>query len=263
MISQENASGKPLADAIWLEKHHIAKLKERIGFAEKLKKVCPAPKRIVDLGCATGLWLDLLNTIFPDYCEFIGIDSDRDSLAFAESRSKSWSRKTSFIQLDLNKEVDKIPTADVTLAFNIFPYIDNIDTLLFALSARKPRGLLAVRQYDGASIRFGPMPTDKRQNLETSLRIATDNSSRFRHYDMDRAYMAIRTAPYKKCDCYFELFERTYPFTEDFIPYYEEMLRWTCDHVSDSLSSYLSEWLEDSDIKHRYFYEVDLCALLS
>lgn len=36
MKTQENASGKPLADALWLENHHRAKLPERTAFAQKL-----------------------------------------------------------------------------------------------------------------------------------------------------------------------------------------------------------------------------------
>ncbi len=55
MISQENSTGRPLADAKWLENHHRAKLPERTAFAKKLAKL--NPKNIVDLGCATGLWL--------------------------------------------------------------------------------------------------------------------------------------------------------------------------------------------------------------
>ena len=59
MISQENSTGRPLADAKWLENHHRAKLPERTAFAKKLAKL--NPKNIVDLGCATGLWLELLD----------------------------------------------------------------------------------------------------------------------------------------------------------------------------------------------------------
>jgi len=71
----DNSSGKPLADANWLEIHHRAKLPERIKFAQKLATY--NPKKIVDLGCASGLWLELLNQILPNDCEFIGIDSDQ------------------------------------------------------------------------------------------------------------------------------------------------------------------------------------------
>lgn len=34
MISQENSSGKPLADAVWLENHHRAKIPERQAFVK-------------------------------------------------------------------------------------------------------------------------------------------------------------------------------------------------------------------------------------
>ena len=97
MKTQENASGKPLADALWLENHHRAKLPERTAFAKKLADLYP--KRIVDLGCASGLWLELLDKLLPSDCEFIGIDSDNDILKIAKDRSKNWNRKTSFWQI--------------------------------------------------------------------------------------------------------------------------------------------------------------------
>lgn len=262
MISQENSSGKPLADITWLEKHHQAKLPERRKFAQKLAGL--NPKKIVDLGCATGLWLELLNQELPNDCEFIGIDSDSDSLHSAISRSKLWDRKSSFLQLNLEEEASRIPAGDITLAFNIFPYISDLDSFIKALSSRTPRGCLAIRQYDGASIRFGPMPTSERQKIETSLRVATESSQKFYHYDMDRTFSALHKSAYKHCKYSFELFERTSPFNENFIPYYNEMLLWTCQHLSDNCADYLRDWLtEEPPTIERYFYEVDLVAILS
>lgn len=263
MNSQENASGRPLADSKWLENHHIAKLPERKAFANKVS-AC-TPKSIVDLGCATGLWLDLFDKTVSDDCIFIGIDSDNQALDLATERSKKWSRSSSFLCMDIERDADKIPAADLTLAFNIFPYIRDIDTFIETLSKRQPKGILAVRQYDGASIRFGPMPTNQRQSFETSLRVATESSSRFNHYDMDRTFTALHRANYNSFEYDFELFKRFSPFKDDFIPYYRDMLLWTCDHVSEDSSAFLHNWInEDPDyLKSRYFYEVDLVAVLS
>ena len=211
MNSQENSSGKPLADANWLEVHHRAKLPERSAFARRLVEL--HPNSIVDLGCASGLWLDLLNKFMPDECVFIGIDSDKESLNIAKKKSKSWNRKSDFIQMDLENDVLKIPPSDITLAFNIFPYIKDLDSFINALSLRVPRGTLAIRQYDGASIRFGPMSTSERQDMEVSLRIATENSQKFHHYDLDRTFNALRKSAYINSDYSFELFERTSPFS--------------------------------------------------
>lgn len=262
MISQENSSGKPLADSTWLENHHRAKIPERQAFVKKLASL--NPKKIIDLGCATGLWLELFNQVLPNDCEFIGIDSDVNSLDIAIQRSKLWKRKVSFLQLNLEEDASEIPAGDITLAFNIFPYINNLDSFINILSSRIPRGYLAIRQYDGASIRFGPMPTVERQRIETSLRVATESSQKFHHYDMDRTFSALHKSIYEHCEYNFELFERISPFNEDFIPYYEEMLLWTCQHLSDSSAKYLRNWLSaESTITERYFYEVDLVALLS
>ncbi len=262
MNSEENSSGKPLANSSWLLNHHRAKIPERTAFAKRLAKL--QPKKIVDLGCATGLWLELLNEILPQDCEFIGIDSDIESLEIAISRSKSWSRKTSFMRLDIEKEVALIPNADLTLAFNIFPYINDLDTFIYSLASSKNHGILAVRQYDGASIRFGPMPTTMRQKIEQELQVATGNSKKFRHYDLDRTFTALQNSPYNNMEYNFELFERISPFDPEFIPYYNGTMLWTCQHISDTSAEFLSKWMnEDIYLKNRYFYEVDLVALLS
>lgn len=262
MISQENSTGKPLASANWLEIHHRAKIPERTAFAKKLVDI--HPKKIVDLGCASGLWLELLNGIFPIECEFVGIDSDEESLQLAVERSKSWDRKVSFMQLNIEKDALKIPASDLTLAFNIFPYIKNLDSFISVLSSRTPRGVLAIRQYDGASIRFGPMLTSERQKMEMDLRVATENSQKFRHYDLDRTFNSLRKSAYENSSYEFELFARSSPFSEEFIPYYKETLLWTCQHLSDSSAEYLLKWMnEDPQMLNRYFYEVDLVALLS
>lgn len=262
MYSEENASGRPLADSSWLENHHRAKINERNAFAKRLAEL--HPKKIVDLGCATGLWLELLNNILPNDCEFIGIDSDEEAIIKAVDRSKSWARKVSFLQLDIEEDVDSIPSGDITLAFNIFSYIENIDKFLNALAARTPRGILAVRQYDGASIRFGPMPTSIRQKIEQDLHIATGYSQKFRHYDLDRTFTALQNSPYETCNYNFELFQRISPFEQDFIPYYTGTMLWTIEHISESSAQYLIKWMNDDiNIKERYFFEVDLVALLS
>lgn len=262
MNKQENSSGKPLANSDWLKNHHLAKLSERTAFAKKLVNL--HPKRIVDLGCATGLWLDLLNQLMPIECEFIGIDSDEESLKIAEKRSKNWERNNSFIQLDIEKDTTLIPPSDLTLAFNVFPYIQNLDRFLYILSSRIPQGVLAVRQYDGAAIRFGPMETAVRQKIEIDLRVATESSQKFHHYDLDRVFVALHNSLYKHSEFNFELFERTSPFSKDFIPYYNQMLDWTSHNISEISSKLLEEWLSNNDVSiSRYFYEVDLVALLS
>ncbi|MDR1883227.1 MAG: class I SAM-dependent methyltransferase [Prevotella sp.] len=262
MVSQENSIGKPLAAASWLASHHQAKFPERTAFAKRLASL--KPRSIVDLGCASGLWLETLNQFLPTECEFIGIDSDEELLNMAVQRSNFWQRKVSFLQLDLEQEAFRIPPSDLTLAFNIFPYIRNLDSFVNILSQRTPRGTLAIRQYDGASIRFGPMPTSKRQAIEIDLRVATENSQRFYHYDLDRTYSVLRHSPYQQCSYEFELFERFSPFPIDFLPYYEETLLWTYQFLSKKTADYFRTWIDaDPLMQNRYFYEVDLVALLS
>ncbi len=260
MISYENSIGKPLADYNWLEIHHFAKIEERTFFAKKLANL--NPKSIVDLGCASGLWLELLNQYVSDECEFIGIDSDQVSLNIAINKSHGWKRKSTFLKMDIEKDAKIIPPSDITLAFNIFPYIQNLDAFIHNLSLRNPCGTLAIRQYDGASIRFGPMPTFQRQKIESDLRIATETSKSFRHYDLDRTFNSIYKSNYSSYKVYFELFERKGPFNDNFIPYYNRTLEWTRELVSDVAKIYIDNFINLSR-DNQYFYEVDLVALLS
>ena len=267
MKTQENSTGRPLADPIWLENHHMAKLPERTAFAKKLSSL--KPNSIVDLGCATGLWLELLNDYLPNDCSFIGIDSDLESLDIAKKRSVRWKRKTEFLHLDIEKDVRLIPPGDLTLAFNIFSYISDLDKFIYLLSKKQPHGYLAVRQYDGASIRFGPMSTADRQQMELDLRLSTENSRKFYHYDLDRSFNALHNAlinsDYNNGEFGFELFKRTSPFPKSFVKYYMNTLEWTCQHISVSAAEKLKRWIDlDPEFKlHRYFYEVDLVAILS
>lgn len=262
IVSQENLTGKPLADANWLASHHQAKLPERIAFAKRMANL--KPKSIVDLGCASGLWLEVFNQFLPTECEFIGIDCDEELLNMAVKRSNLWQRKVSFLQMDLENEFSRIPPCDLTLAFNIFPYIQDLNSFVNALSHRIPRGTLAVRQYDGASIRFGPMPTSKRQEIETELRVAIESSKRFYHYDIDRTFKVLRHSSYQQCNYEFELFNRSSPFPIDFLPYYKETLLWTCQFLSEKSVDYFRTWIDNDPLMlNRYFYEVDLVALLS
>lgn len=205
-----------------------------------------------------------MDQLLPTDCEFIGIDSDEELLDIARHRSNAWERKVSFLQLDIEHEASRIPPSDLTLAFNIFPYIHDLDSFICALSMRSPRGALVVRQYDGASIRFGPMPTSKRQDIETELRISTESSQRFHHYDLDRTYNALRQSGYQRSCFEFELFERSSPFPIDFMSYYNGTLLWTCQFLSEKTAQFLREWMDNQPpMQNRYFYEVDLVAILS
>lgn len=262
MALWSNGVGKPLADASWLEAHHIAKLPERRSFAERLAAL--NPHSIMDLGCATGLWLDLLNDVMPDGCEFIGVDTDKASLDIAQSRSRDWGRETRFICANLEEETEQLPSADLILAFNVFPYIRDISQFLKELFAKSPEAILAVRQYDGASIRFGPMDTADRQTMESSLRVATESSQHFRHYDMDRTITALRELKDRHGVYSFELFARNDPFTQDFTPYYEQTIAWTSALLPQQQSERLNKWAKERALKHdRYFFEVDLVAIVS
>jgi SAM-dependent methyltransferase len=237
-------------------------LPERRAFSRRLAGL--EPSRVLDLGCATGLWLDELDKVLPGECEFIGLDSDQEALAEAIQRAQAWARPASFEKVDLETLGPELPEADLTLLFNLSPYLSSLDELLLCLAARP--GHVAIRQYDGAALRFGPMPTEDRAMIEESLRAAVLRSGQFRHYDLDRVFAAIERAPFRTRDVSFELFARTSPFPPEFGDYYASMLDWTLGYLSEAAAERLRSWQAERNANPKlpaYFLEFDLTAVLS
>jgi SAM-dependent methyltransferase len=256
-----NPTGRPLASADWLDAHHRAKLVERRRFAEMLASY--RPRTVVDLGCGTGLWLELLDEVLPAECELVGVDTDVVALKVAEERSRNWRQRARFEQVDFDAEPEAIPAGDMILAFNIFPYVADPARLLKTVAGRG--GALAVRQYDGAALRFGPMEGRLRALIENSLRASVSSSQQFRHYDMDRVFAFLASSPFSRRRVEFELFARVTPYPEEFLAYYEGMMRWTMELLSEDAAEALQGWLTDPvfESAERYFFEVDLTAVVS
>lgn len=260
MVITHNPSGRPLASAEWLKAHHRAKLPERRAFVRNLAG--RSPKRLVDLGCGTGLWLSLFDEFLPPSCEFIGVDSDPDALALAEKCAYAWKRRASFELIDVDAEAGAIPEGDMTLSFNLFQYLADPAELLTTLADQ--RGTVAVRQYDGAALRFGPMDPGVRDLIERSLLAAVGTSEQFRHYDMDRVFELLSASPFSHREIDFELFTRTSPFPDEFLDYYRSTLEWTLGLVPVDAQQELQSWLEEDPLAtRRYFFEVDLTGILS
>jgi len=266
MSRWHNDSGRPLSALTWLIAHHQAKLPERRRFAYSILQ--NKPKRIVDLGCGPGLWLDVLNEFAPSDCQFVGLDSDPASIEEAQSRSKSWLRPTEFKVCDIASEPEKIPTSDLFLAFNIFSYLHSPESFLEELRERlRPSGTVIVRQYDGAAIRFGPMSHQLRLTVDSSLHASISGSDEFHHYDLDRVYQILENSKFERKNIEFELFQRTSPYPKEFIKYYSNTIEWTLDYVSEATAEYLKKWYSEhviqKDALPSYFAEVDLTARLS
>ena len=259
-----NLSGRPLSSSDWLYEHHIAKLVERTTFIKKLF-INFKPKKIIDLGCGTGLWLDLINNVIDFDCEFIGIDSDQIALDEAKKRSANWNRKVTYIQSDFTS-IQNFPTADLYLAFNIFSYIESpfyfIDVIRNKLS---DNGKLIIRQYDGAAIRFGPMNHELRISIENVLFNSVNYSQTFKHYDLDRVFEVIENSSFSHKEINFELFKRNSPYPEDFYKYYNNTIKWTINYLNENMSKELQKWYTRHLVENNpsYFYEVDLVSILS
>lgn len=266
MSNWHNESGRPLSAIPWLEAHHAAKFIERTEFAKRV--INKSPHRIVDLGCGPGIWLELFSQHVKPGCELFGIDADEGSISHAVNRSRTWTQETSFQCINIDTNPEEIPEADVYLAFNIFPYIKNINLLMETLRKKlRPNGVVVIRQYDGSLLRIGPMSPKDRSLIDTSLQSSVLGSSQFMHYDLDRVFEAISNSCFDDKEVEFEVFKRVSPYPDDFLKYFTNTIDWTLDHISDDAGIKLRNWY--SKIKQNefgipsYFSEVDLVAWLS
>lgn len=265
MTSWINKSGRPLSSSEWLAIHHNAKSEERMHFAKKLLR--NSPSCIVDLGCGTGLWFDMLNKFASTKCKFIGIDGDIAAINEAKSKSLHWKRKCEFIctNIELNSE---IPFADMFLVFNMFSYVNDGTSFLNNLRSRlNPGGCVVIRQYDEGTMRFGPMDNNERFEIDNSLFTALSCSNMFRHYDIDRTIQAITASTFEQKSIEFEVFERKSPYTEEFKKYFNETISWNMQFLNEAAKTSLKRWQDKYIIAQKpeqsYFIEVDLVARLS
>lgn len=262
-----NESGRPLASDAWLEAHHQAKLPERRSFAGQVAR--RKPRRVVDLGCGPGLWMDLLAEVLPADSELVGIDSDSSALNKARERARQWRQTSAFENVDFDKEAGTVPEADIFLAFNVFPYVSNPAGLLEQLRLKlRPGGCVVVRQYDGALIRLGPMAENDRRIIDTSLMTAVLGSAQFKHYDMDRVFECVQASRYSLKTTDFEIFRRVAPFPSEFQEYLLKTIEWTHTYVSEDAQERLRRWVDSrtdsaDDTASSYVIEVDLVSWLS
>ncbi|MCE2027497.1 class I SAM-dependent methyltransferase [Sessilibacter corallicola] len=266
MSSWHNQSGRPLSSIAWLKTHHLAKLRERRNFAKEV--VERDTKIILDLGCGPGLWLGLFDEIAPKNCKLIGVDSDQSTISAAKCEAKGWSHKYDFKNLDIVKDINDLPEADILLAFNIFPYLSDPLSFINKLKIKvRPGGKVVVRQYDGAAMRFGPMPHDDRIDIDISLYSAVGKSNQFHHYDLDRMFKLLQKTNFNNVQLDFELFKRTSPYAKEFLEYYKNTISWTCNYTNEIAAHKLRLWEDEYLNNHEncqsYFTEVDLVSVLS
>lgn len=261
MSKWRNQTGKPLSSNEWLEAHHAAKIEERTKFVEAVLEL--KPNSILDLGCGPGLWLDLISKLAPHDCELYGIDIDESLRDLAVEKSKRWNQKSSFFNIDLNQANYNLPPADVYLAFNIFPYLNNPKLLID--SVIRNSGKLVVRQYDGNLLRFGPISEQERRRVDLSLSDSVLFSGQFKHYDLDRVYGEISKSGFEKKHIQFECFYRSSPFQYDFERYFANSIAWIEQLVNDESKSILNEWMKNhiQGKQPCYCCETELVAWLS
>lgn len=262
MNTWRNVTGKQLSSIDWLVTHHKAKLTERMNFVSK--NISKSDKTIVDIGCGPALWLDLIDKIASDDCTFIGIDSDEDTIKYAKKWLNHGIEKNIFFNYDIENELEKIPSADVILVFNMFSYIKDPDVFLEKLKHKlNPNGRVIIRQYDDGILRVGPLEEETRKSIDNSLYSSLILSNEFSHYDMDRVFNVINLASYPVKKIEMELYYKVSPYSKEVEKYIKEHLLWEQGYVSDSDKLLLNNWIEKQFDNNSYFLGVDLVSFLS
>lgn len=262
MSNQRNNSGAQLSSSSWLEDHHNAKKNLRLDFAKKISKYTPSS--IVDIGCGTGLWLSIFNDILPKECKFIGVDLDKDSLNEAKKRASDWKRECEWVQLDINQNPEKIPPADLALIFNFSSYIENLDIFFSNLSYERGFKKIALRQFAGDEIKFGPLNINEQTAIALSLKDSIGESQQIRYFDMDRLIESTSKSGREVVFREFELFQDFSPFNHSSWPYIRGTVEWTSERMPKSEKILVDTWLDKAIAQEDslYFYSLDWTALL-
>ncbi|PCK29589.1 class I SAM-dependent methyltransferase, partial [Pseudoalteromonas piscicida] len=260
-----NSDNNPLSSPDWLRDHHNAKLNSRHEFAKK--HLVSNAKTLVDLGCGTGLWLDIYDKLLPESCDFFGLDESIESLRTAEKTAENWKRETSFAKVDLSNS-SKLPKADIYLAFNIFPYLKEPQKLLEKIKlGLNPGGKLIIRQYDGFDINFGPMEADLKLSIHNELFFSLSKKNNFKHYERDSIFKLVTSSGFNVESIYFDRFEEISPYSDTFKVYLKNTIAWMKLFLTDVTSTAVCEWefdyLDGDKNKVSYFKESYLVAIMS
>ncbi|KRL52904.1 class I SAM-dependent methyltransferase [Furfurilactobacillus rossiae] len=263
MAGQRNTSGIQLSASGWLEDHNNAKKELRYKFAKEIAK--QNPKSIIDIGCGTGLWLEIFNDVLPKNCKFIGIDLDENSLKEAKKRSMNNDRECEWIALDVNKEPEKIPSADLAFIFNFSSYIEDISAFLNQLTPEKGFKKIVIRQFLGDEIKFGPFNTHTQTNIDSSIKASMDGSKQIKYFDLDRLMNAVQKSNRKVVFQDFELFKAFSPFSDNAFPYIKGTAEWTAERVPDNERKAINKWIKKAEAKKDllYFFSIDWLSILS
>jgi len=129
-----------------------------IRFKQKILDLIPLKKgqTVVDIGCATGVFLKLAGLRYPDVT-FIGVDPDRDALAIAQRRLQR-SGVTTKLQQSFAQALP-LPDQSVdacfsTLAFHHMPNDIKRKAILEMYRVLKPGGMTVIVDFGESNNRF-------------------------------------------------------------------------------------------------------------
>src|SRR5262249_40719483 len=155
------------------------------------------------------------------------------SLELARERASSWGRSVEFLHCDIAEDPERIPKADLLLALNLFPYLPDVAQLISGLRRNHTADRIIIRQWDGGTMRIGPMSAEARCAIASSLHAALEGSALFAHSGLDQTYELIRRTGFSVERLEFDLTQRHAPFPQEFEEYFLGTVAWMRDHLSD------------------------------
>jgi len=122
----------------WRSSSELFNLVETTWFADLLGET--KPKRVLDLGCGTGIWINILLKMWPQ-AEIVGLDVNKQMLEFARRTCASRAR---FVQADAIQYQEPIPYDLIiaVLSADYIGFMGTAETIASNLAARGSAFLL-------------------------------------------------------------------------------------------------------------------------
>jgi ubiquinone/menaquinone biosynthesis C-methylase UbiE len=156
-----NISGSTYSKYVWLDNHNAIKSRMRSDVISDLPIY--SGDHVLDAGCGVGYWSSLAAARVGVHGQVLGIDSDPESIALAESRCDS-SPLRRIINFQCSN-LEDFPVAsqsfDVVLLFNVLSYVDDpLGCLKHFLPALRRNGRIFIKDTDLQSDFFHPVPVE-------------------------------------------------------------------------------------------------------
>lgn len=252
-----NKSGEAYSGAEWLYNHFSIKSRGRFKYINSLP--ISSKDRILDIGCANGMWTSLFAEIISHKGRVLGIDKDPKSVLEASNKFKKEYLKgrLSFEVLDIEKS--NIPEGyNVISMFNSLSYIRDPSRLLQYLSnyLRKENGLLIIK--DSALCSDFYWPISSIVDIQSRKALRNINNKRIGNYDPNLGLKVRRMLE----QCNFDIIDTrtntysfSYPFDYNEIQYINANMQMILELIGGRHSEFqeLIDWVQSSSSNNGFF----------